>query len=181
MLFLDDLSRWWCSRPGVTSYAKSQSLRPVILSDFDRPWLKHWRLHPTLSSDITWRVRVTQTIFMSVLTQERSVPPKPMFWCQVGYLNPLRYRHWSLGQIIATVIAGTVQLGVQAWMFTNIPWVSWCAVQLLTDTILAICAPLRRRTGSRNPFHIHESMLISVLQIHLPKYRSLWNGQHHCE
>lgn len=26
---------------------------------------------------------------------------------------------WS--QIVATVIAGTVQLGVQAWMFTNIP------------------------------------------------------------
>ncbi|KAG2004332.1 peptide transporter MTD1, variant 2 [Coprinopsis cinerea AmutBmut pab1-1] len=33
------------------------------------------------------------------------VPPRPMFWCQ----------------IIATVIAGTVQLGVQAWMFNNIP------------------------------------------------------------
>ena len=32
------------------------------------------------------------------------VPPRPMFWCQ----------------LIATVIAGTVQLGVQAWMFTNI-------------------------------------------------------------
>ena len=25
------------------------------------------------------------------------------------------------GQVLATVIAGTVQLGVQAWMFTNIP------------------------------------------------------------
>lgn len=33
------------------------------------------------------------------------VPPRPMFW----------------GQIVATVIAGTVQLGVQSWMFTNIP------------------------------------------------------------
>ncbi|KDQ52957.1 hypothetical protein JAAARDRAFT_61547 [Jaapia argillacea MUCL 33604] len=33
------------------------------------------------------------------------VAPKPMFW----------------SQIVATVIAGTVQLGVQAWMFTNIP------------------------------------------------------------
>jgi hypothetical protein len=32
------------------------------------------------------------------------VPPRPMFW----------------GQIVASVIAGTVQLGVQAWMFTNI-------------------------------------------------------------
>ena len=31
-------------------------------------------------------------------------PPRPMFW----------------GQVIATAIAGTVQLGVQAWMFTNI-------------------------------------------------------------
>lgn len=26
---------------------------------------------------------------------------------------------WS--QVVATVVAGTVQLGVQAWMFTNIP------------------------------------------------------------
>ncbi|KAF8496641.1 OPT oligopeptide transporter [Hysterangium stoloniferum] len=33
------------------------------------------------------------------------IPPRSMFWCQV----------------VATVIAGTVQLGVQAWMFTNIP------------------------------------------------------------
>ncbi|KAI5122711.1 hypothetical protein M0805_009764 [Coniferiporia weirii] len=33
------------------------------------------------------------------------IPPRPMFWCQ----------------IVATIIAGTVQLGVQAWMFTNIP------------------------------------------------------------
>ncbi|KAF8528192.1 OPT oligopeptide transporter [Hysterangium stoloniferum] len=32
------------------------------------------------------------------------IPPHSMFWCQ----------------IVATVIAGTVQLGVQAWMFTNI-------------------------------------------------------------
>ncbi|KAI0690888.1 OPT oligopeptide transporter protein-domain-containing protein [Cytidiella melzeri] len=32
------------------------------------------------------------------------IPPRPMFWCQV----------------VASVIAGTVQLGVQAWMFTNI-------------------------------------------------------------
>jgi len=33
------------------------------------------------------------------------IPPRAMFWAQV----------------VATVIAGTVQLGVQAWMFTNIP------------------------------------------------------------
>ncbi|RDB27278.1 Sexual differentiation process protein isp4 [Hypsizygus marmoreus] len=32
------------------------------------------------------------------------VPPRPMFWSQV----------------LATIIAGTAQLGVQAWMFTNI-------------------------------------------------------------
>lgn len=32
------------------------------------------------------------------------IPPRPMFTCQV----------------VATIIAGTVQLGVQAWMFTNI-------------------------------------------------------------
>lgn len=33
------------------------------------------------------------------------IPPRPMFWCQ----------------IVATIIAGSVQLGVQSWMFTNIP------------------------------------------------------------
>lgn len=32
------------------------------------------------------------------------IPPRPMFWCQV----------------VATIIAGTVQLAVQAWMFGNI-------------------------------------------------------------
>lgn len=32
------------------------------------------------------------------------VPQRPMFWCQV----------------VATILAGTTQLGVQAWMFTNI-------------------------------------------------------------
>jgi len=33
------------------------------------------------------------------------VPPRPMFWCQIA----------------ATIVAGTVQLGVQSWMFSNIP------------------------------------------------------------
>jgi OPT family oligopeptide transporter len=33
------------------------------------------------------------------------IPHRPMFWCQ----------------LVATVIAGTVQLGVQAWMFSSIP------------------------------------------------------------
>jgi OPT family oligopeptide transporter len=33
------------------------------------------------------------------------IPPRSMFWAQT----------------LATIIAGTVQLGVQAWMFTNIP------------------------------------------------------------
>jgi len=33
------------------------------------------------------------------------VPPRPMFWAQ----------------ILATAIAGTTQLGVQEWMFSNIP------------------------------------------------------------
>ena len=32
------------------------------------------------------------------------IPHRPMFWCQ----------------IVATIVAGTVQLGVQAWMFSNI-------------------------------------------------------------
>lgn len=32
------------------------------------------------------------------------VPPRPMFWCQV----------------VATALAGTVQLGVQSWVFSNI-------------------------------------------------------------
>ena len=32
------------------------------------------------------------------------IPHRPMFWCQ----------------IVGTVVAGTVQIGVQAWMFSNI-------------------------------------------------------------
>jgi len=37
------------------------------------------------------------------------VPPRPMFW----------------GQVVSTIIAGTVQLGVQTWMFANIPDMCW--------------------------------------------------------
>ncbi|KAF4585130.1 hypothetical protein EYR40_001967 [Pleurotus pulmonarius] len=33
------------------------------------------------------------------------IPPRPMFWCQV----------------VATIVAGTTQLAVQTWMFSNIP------------------------------------------------------------
>lgn len=45
------------------------------------------------------------------------IPPRAMFWSQV----------------VATVVAGTVQLGVQAWMFTNIPYVI-----LLRQTIFVV-------------------------------------------
>jgi hypothetical protein len=36
------------------------------------------------------------------------VPPRPMFWCQV----------------VSTIVAGTTQLGVVAWMFEQIPYVA---------------------------------------------------------
>lgn len=53
------------------------------------------------------------------------IPPRPMFWCQVR--APLRIKPPHLTkrhlQIVATVIAGSAQLGVQSWMFTNIPCV----------------------------------------------------------
>ena len=50
------------------------------------------------------------------------VPPKPMFWSQVcNFPNPILSVLSIQIQIVATVIAGTAQLGVQAWMFTNIP------------------------------------------------------------
>ena len=44
------------------------------------------------------------------------VPPRPMFWAQVrpATIGP-EYVKFSSLQIIATIIAGTVQLGVQAW------------------------------------------------------------------
>lgn len=41
----------------------------------------------------------------SKLGHYMKVPPRTMFWCQV----------------VATLIAGTVQLAVQSWMFSNIP------------------------------------------------------------
>lgn len=49
------------------------------------------------------------------------VPPRTMFWAQV----------------VATIIAGTVQLGVQAWMFTNIP--DMCATDQPNGFI--VCQP----------------------------------------
>ncbi|KAJ7877622.1 OPT oligopeptide transporter [Mycena leptocephala] len=49
----------------------------------------------------TWALTFTSDF---KLGHYMKIPPRPMFWSQV----------------IATVVAGTVQLGVQAWMFTNI-------------------------------------------------------------
>jgi hypothetical protein len=52
------------------------------------------------------------------------VPPRSMFWCQVNYLELLTKiftDDFQYKKIVATVVAGTVQLGVQSWMFTNIP------------------------------------------------------------
>ena len=46
-----------------------------------------------------------------------------MFWC-TSRRSPWAH-DWitdtHLAQVVATIVAGTVQLGVQAWMFTNIP------------------------------------------------------------
>ncbi|KAG6914552.1 hypothetical protein DXG01_016661 [Tephrocybe rancida] len=39
---------------------------------------------------------------------------------KLGHYMKVPPRHMFLSQVIATVIAGTTQLGVQAWMFTNI-------------------------------------------------------------
>lgn len=38
-----------------------------------------------------------------------------------GHYMKIPPRTMFLAQVIATIVAGTVQLGVQSWMFTNIP------------------------------------------------------------
>ncbi|KAI9462088.1 OPT oligopeptide transporter [Boletus coccyginus] len=57
----------------------------------------------------TWGyITMTQALTFSSdfkLGHYMKIPPRSMFWAQV----------------VATIITGTVQLGVQAWMFTNIP------------------------------------------------------------
>lgn len=40
---------------------------------------------------------------------------------KLGHYMKIPPRAMFAGQIVATIIAGTVQLGVQSWMFTNIP------------------------------------------------------------
>ena len=64
------------------------------------------------------------------------IPPRPMFWAQV----------------LATAIAGTVQLGVQAWMFSNIKFVTFLhnvAYHLLTPPLITVaCAHLINPTAS---------------------------------
>jgi OPT family oligopeptide transporter len=40
---------------------------------------------------------------------------------KLGHYMKIPPRVMFAGQVVATVIAGTVQLGVQAWMFSNIP------------------------------------------------------------
>jgi hypothetical protein len=41
---------------------------------------------------------------------------------KLGHYMKVPPRVMFLAQVIATVVAGTVQLGVQAWMFTNIEY-----------------------------------------------------------
>lgn len=55
------------------------------------------------------------------------IPPRSMFW----------------SQIVATVVAGTVQLGVQAWMFTNITYVwFYDSIARLTGSLYSdMCSP----------------------------------------
>jgi ABC-type Co2+ transport system permease subunit len=40
---------------------------------------------------------------------------------KLGHYMKIPPRAMFFAQVLATAIAGTVQLGVQAWMFTNIP------------------------------------------------------------
>jgi hypothetical protein len=42
------------------------------------------------------------------------VPPQPMFWCQVCIPNAKKALS-EIPKVVATIIAGTVQLGVQSW------------------------------------------------------------------
>lgn len=74
------------------------------------------------------------------------IPPRPMFWSQV----------------VATVIAGTVQLGVQAWMFTN---------------IRGLCDP-----DQPDGFIVRRGMLALrayTERVIVPVDASVWNGEHH--
>lgn len=59
------------------------------------------------------------------------IAPRPMFWAQV----------------VATVIAGTVQLGVQAWMFTNIPDI--CSPKQQNGFIVCDLPAIRRAAAVR--------------------------------
>jgi OPT family oligopeptide transporter len=56
----------------------------------------------------TWgHMTIVQAIWFTSdfkLGHYMKIPHRPMFWCQ----------------IVGTVVAGTVQIGVQAWMFSNI-------------------------------------------------------------
>ena len=82
------------------------------------------------------------------------IPPRSMFWSQV----------------IATVVAGTVQLGVQAWMFTNIPCVTSTDKLLDTDNIFRdMCSPTQKNgyVICSNP-DVHAFTRTKYLQIHLP-------------
>ena len=50
------------------------------------------------------------------------IPPRPMFWCQVcRVIVCVKSCALRCNKIVATIVAGTVQLGVENWMFANIP------------------------------------------------------------
>ncbi|KAJ8518202.1 hypothetical protein ONZ45_g4707 [Pleurotus djamor] len=63
------------------------------------------------------------------------IPPRPMFWCQV----------------VATVVAGTSQLAVQTWMFSNIEYADLFSIPhgLSTHSHTGIYAQPDKKTTSR--------------------------------
>ena len=66
------------------------------------------------------------------------IPPRAMFWSQV----------------VATAVSGTVQLGVQAWMFTHIPSVSAYLFLYghLPESCTETCVLPRSKTGQKLHF-----------------------------
>jgi hypothetical protein len=75
--------------------------------------LFRWHLHMILLDPLFAALQFTADF---KLGHYMKIPPRPMFWCQVRAPECRRRSELIIrSKVIATIIAGTVQLGVQSW------------------------------------------------------------------
>lgn len=99
---------------------------------------------------------------------------------KLGHYMKIPPRSMFFAQVLCAMIAGTVQLGVQAWMFTNIPCVSTNMTRNRANFrgIEGAFVRLIRKISlyPSHPWCLWMYLIVNLPQFYLSEYRGLWNS-----